>query len=171
MRALRPSDYIPRNVTELSSPLPFAIDEAIEAAETGPLGRAPGLTRLFRFAAIGSLGFVWDTGTVYATRGLLGLLPATILAFFVAASLNWLANRLWTFRDRRDGGSLLRQWALYMAANSLGFVLNRGTVAILVLSWTICREEPVLALAAGAFAGLAANFSLAHRYVFRTTAG
>ena len=140
---------------------------AIAAAETGPLPARPGLTRLFRFGTIGCLGFVWDTGTTYAAKGLIGLLPATLLAFVVAATLNWVANRLWTFRDRSCNRSLARQWLLYMAANSLGFLLNRGTVAFLVLSSAMCRAEPVVALAAGAVAGLAANFSLSHRVVFR----
>lgn len=146
-----------------------ALAGAIEAAETGPLPARPGLTRLFRFGVIGSLGFVWDTGTTYAAKGLIGLLPATLLAFVVAATLNWVANRLWTFRDRSCHRSLFRQWLLYMAANSLGFLLNRGTVAFLVLSSAFCHARPVIALAAGAVAGLAANFSLSHRVVFRHT--
>ena len=144
-----------------------ALAGAIQAAETGPLPARPGLTRMFRFGVIGSFGFVWDTATTYATKGLIGLLPAALLAFVVAATLNWVANRLWTFRDRTCHRSLARQWLLYMAANSLGFLLNRGTVAFLVLSSATCRAEPVIALAAGAVAGLAANFSLSHRLVFR----
>ena len=143
------------------------LNDAIVAAETGPLPARPGITRLFRFGVIGSLGFVGDTLTTYATRDLSGLLPAALLAFVVAASLNWLANRLWTFRDRACEGSLVRQWALYMAANSLGFLLNRGTFTVLVLVFATCRAHPVIGLAAGAVAGLAANFSLSHRVVFR----
>ncbi len=160
-----------RPQTAFSAALPETVAEAlagaIEAAETGPLPAHPGLTRLFRFGVIGSLGFVWDTATTYAAKGLIGLLPATLLAFVVAATLNWVANRLWTFRDRPCHRSLFRQWLLYMAANSLGFLLNRGTVALLVLSSATCHARPVIALAAGAVAGLAANFSLSHRMVFR----
>jgi putative flippase GtrA len=157
-------------VSDLAAPhdsFAHTLGDAIVAAETGPLPARPGLSRLLRFAAIGSLGFVWDTATTYATRPLIGLLPAAMLAFVVAASLNWLANRLWTFRDCRCAGGVLRQWALYMAANSLGFLLNRGTFAALVLAVPACRAHPVIALAAGAVAGLGANFGLSQRVVFR----
>ena len=140
---------------------------AIEAAETGPLPARPGFTRMFRFGMIGSLGFVWDTATTYATKGLIGLERAALLAFVVAATFNWVANRLWTFRDRDCDGGLGRQWLLYMAANSLGFLLNRGTFTVLVQVFATCHAYPVIALAAGAVAGLAANFSLSHRVVFR----
>ena len=159
-----PSATLPGTMSEA---LVDTLSGAIAAAETGPLPARPGLTRLFRFGVIGSFGFVWDTATTYATKGVIGLLPAALLAFVVAATLNWVANRLWTFRDRTCHRSLARQWLLYMAANSLGFLLNRGTVAFLVLSSAMCRSAPVIALAAGAVAGLAANFSLSHRVVFR----
>ena len=151
----------------LPDTLTDTLTDAIEAAETGPLGTRPGLLRMFRFAVIGSAGFVWDTGTTYATKGLIGLLPAALLAFVVAASVNWVANRLWTFRDRACVGSLARQWLLYMAANSLGFLLNRGTFTALVIASATCRDHPVIALAAGVVAGLGANFGLAHKVVFK----
>ena len=150
--------------------LPIDIDAALQAAEIGPFGSKPSLSQFIRFGVVGLLGFVWDTSTVYLARGTIGLLPAAMLAFLVAATLNWAVNRAWTFRHSSDGKSLLRQWALYMAANSLGFVLNRGTVAFLVLTSVACREQPILALVAGAAAGLAANFILSQRFVFRARA-
>ncbi len=147
--------------------LPIDVDEAIEAAEIGPFGAKPTLPQFLRFGVVGGLGFIWDTSTVYMTRGSVGLLPSMMLAFVVAATLNWAINRVWTFRYTPSGHSLLLQWALYMVANSLGFVLNRGTAAFLVVMFAACREQPVLALAAGAAAGMSANFVLSQRYVFR----
>lgn len=172
-RTQRPSSQHPAAVASgacvemIPASLAPSLADAIEAAEAGPLGTTPAFTRLFRFAAIGSAGFVWDTATTYATKELIGLLPAALLAFVVAASLNWMANRFWTFRDRRGGGSLFRQWLLYMAANSLGFLLNRGTFTVLVVEFAACRAHPVIGLAAGAVAGLGANFGLAHKVVFK----
>ena len=147
--------------------LPLDIETAINAADIGPFGDRPSLPQFLRFGIVGSLGFIWDTSTVYLTRDLLGLLPAMMLGFFVAATLNWAANRLWTFRHALGDGSLVRQWALYMAANSMGFALNRGTASALVLAFAACRAQPVIALAAGAGAGLAANFVLSQRFVFK----
>ena len=148
--------------------LPIDIDAALHAAELGPFGSKPSFSQFVRFGVVGLLGFVWDTSTVYLTRSELGLLPAVMVAFLVAATLNWALNRVWTFRHARSDQSLLKQWALYMVANSLGFVLNRGSVAFLVLMFAACREQPVLALVVGAAAGLAANFLLSQRFVFRS---
>ncbi len=147
--------------------LPIDLDAAIEAAEVGPFGAQPSLPQFLRFGVVGALGFVWDNSTVYLTRDIIGLMPAIMLAFPVAATLNWAINRAWTFRHSGNTDTLLRQWALFMAANSLGFLLNRGTVATLVLLFAACREQPILALAPGAIAGLVANFLLSQRYVFR----
>ncbi len=157
----------PLDVVEIVEP---TLGGAIVAAEIGPLGLHPSLWQVLRFGIVGTLGFCWDTGTVYATRPVLGLLPAIVLGFVVAATMNWLLNRLWTFRDHASHIPILRQWALFMAANSLGFVLNRGTVYTLVLTIPLCHRQPALALAAGSLAGLAANFTLSQRYVFRRRA-
>ncbi len=137
------------------------------AAEIGPVGLHPSIWQMLRFGIVGSLGFLWDTGTVYASRSVFGLLPAILLGFLIAATMNWVLNRIWTFRDHASQIPMLRQWLLYMAANSLGFVLNRGTVTALVLTVPACHAQPVLALAAGSGAGLMANFTLSQRYVFR----
>lgn len=119
-----------------------------------------------RFGLVGTLGFLVDTATVYATAPLVGLYGAGLLAYVVAASVTWFANRIWTFRASPPA-PMHRQWALYLAANSLGFVLNRGTYIVLIATLAVCREHPVLAVAAGAIAGLFANFSLSRRVVFR----
>jgi putative flippase GtrA len=53
-----------------------------------------------RFGIVGTLGFCWDTATVYALRHLVGLYVAGTAGFLVAATANWLLNRLWTFRHQ-----------------------------------------------------------------------
>jgi putative flippase GtrA len=45
--------------------------------------------------------------------------------------------------------------------------LNRGTYALLVTFSTAAADQPVIATAAGAVAGLLVNFSLSRRLVFR----
>jgi putative flippase GtrA len=119
-----------------------------------------------RFGAVGTSGFVIDTAVVYALRGWLGLYGAGGVSFFVGATANWLLNRVWTFRGR-GGGPAHRQWLMFMVTNLLGFVLNRGTYAALVTFSPVCADNPVLAVAAGCLAGLATNFSLSRRLVFR----
>lgn len=122
--------------------------------------------QFLRFGVVGVVGFLFDTATVYALRGSLGLYGAGIAAYVVAASVNWALNRMWTFRGR-GGGAAHRQWARYMLTNTVGFILNRGTYAALVTVSALCAAQPVLAVAAGAIAGMGVNFTLSRRVVFR----
>ncbi|HTR16248.1 MAG TPA: GtrA family protein [Acetobacteraceae bacterium] len=124
------------------------------------------LDHFLRFCCVGGVGFLIDTATVYALLPVLGHYGAGVVAFFVAASANWGLNRVWTFRDRARA-PMHRQWALFLAANSLGFLFNRGTYAALIATVPLCYDHPVLAVAAGAVAGLGANFPLSRALVFR----
>ena len=119
-----------------------------------------------RFGSVGTLGFLVDTATVYALAGVLGLYGAGAVAYLVAATTNWALNRLWTFRGRGTGG-VLRQWARFLATNTAGFVVNRGVYAALIAFSPLVHAHPVLAVAAGAIAGMGLNFFSARRFVFR----
>lgn len=125
------------------------------------------IPQFLAFGVVGVVGFVFDTATVYALRGAAGIYLAGIAAYFVAATVTWALNRSWTFRDRRSGSPAHRQWLLFLAANLVGFVLNRGTFALLVAFVPACAEQPVLAVAAGAVAGMFVNFGLSRSLVFR----
>ena len=123
------------------------------------------LRQFMAFGAVGTIGFFIDTAVVYALRGALGLYGAGVAAYVVAATGTWAMNRAWTFRGRGTH-SALRQWSLFLLANMGGFVLNRGTYAVLVTVSTTCAEHPVLAVAAGCIAGMFINFALSRRVVF-----
>ncbi len=125
------------------------------------------LQRFLKFCVVGSLGFLWDTGAVYGLRPIIGLTAATLVAYFIAATLNWLLNSLWTFRGIGHHSHPVLQWLRFLSANSLGFFLNRGTVYTLFYAFPLCARYPVLALACGSFAGLIANFNLSQKMVFR----
>ncbi len=119
-----------------------------------------------RFGMVGSMGFCWDTATVYALRGPLGLYAAGAIGFMVAATANWAVNRAWTFRHL-EHDSAHSQWLRFIVANMIGFVFNRGTFFTLVAINRLCHQQPVLAIIAGSFAGLSFNYFLSKRFVFR----
>ena len=118
--------------------------------------------RFLRFGVVGLSGFGLDTATVYGLRDLLGLYGAGAVAYLVAATSNWALNRIWTFADAAAAPAA-RQWGLYVLANTLGFVINRGIYAWCVWRIPITATYPVLALIAGTAAGMALNFALARR--------
>ena len=124
------------------------------------------MIQFMMFGTVGAVGFLFDTATVYSLRHLLGLYGAGVVAYVVAASVNWLLNRLWTFRDRRHG-RMHQQWLRFLVANLGGFALNRGTYVLLVMAVALCAEQPVLAVAAGAMVGMGLNFALSRALVFR----
>ena len=128
--------------------------------------RLPVLVQFLRFGTVGVAGFVVDTATVYATKGMLGLYGAGTVAYLTAATTTWLCNRLWTFRGSGSGPAH-RQWLTFLATNLLGFTLNRGTYFILVTVSATCIHYPVLAVAAGAVVGMFLNFHLSRSVVFR----
>jgi putative flippase GtrA len=122
--------------------------------------------QFIRFGTVGLAGLVVDTATVYGLRHPLGLYGAGLVAYVFAATGNWVLNRIWTFRGLGSGPAH-RQWAMFMVTNLAGFVLNRGTYAILVTFVAAAAAQPVIATAAGSVAGMFVNFSLARRLVFR----
>ena len=119
-----------------------------------------------RFGTVGVAGAIVDIATVYAAMATLGLYLSGLLAYFLAVTTTWALNRAWTFAGR-GSGSLLRQWLLFVAANGVGFVLNRGTFFVLVTLLPVCAQHPAIAVLAGVGAGMFANFNLSRSVVFR----
>jgi len=124
------------------------------------------LVQFFMFGTVGTFGWAIDTCVVYALRGQLGLYGAGAVSYCVAASFTWLCNRLWTFRGLGDGPAH-RQWVRFLAVNTVGFILNRGTYALTIAFIPLFAREPIFATAAGAIAGMFMNFGLSRAIVFR----
>jgi putative flippase GtrA len=128
------------------------------------------LGEMLRFGIVGTMGFAIDTATLYAALWLgAGLYGGRVLSYLTAASANWALNRVWTFRQA-DRTGRRRQWALFLLVNLLGFAINYGTYTVLVSSWSLAAAYPVIGVAAGSLAGMAGNFLLSRRFVFRPAA-
>ncbi|WP_144185101.1 GtrA family protein [Elioraea rosea] len=125
-----------------------------------------------RFGVVGVIGFIVDTATVYGLHYLAGadLYTAGAAAYVVAATTTWALNRIWTFADAARERPA-RQWALFLAVQLVGFVLNRGTYAALIAFLPLAAAHPVIAVAAGSIAGMGVNFLTARLIVFRPSAG
>jgi putative flippase GtrA len=121
-----------------------------------------------RFSAIGVIGFLVDSATLYLSLGLLGLgfYTGRVLSFLVAATTTWFLNRQVTFTDA-DRSKPLRQWRRFIAANALGGLVNYGVYATIVSLVPPAVWVPLAGVAAGSIAGLAFNFTASRRLVFR----
>ncbi|MDP9846532.1 GtrA family protein [Streptosporangium lutulentum] len=88
--------------------------------------RLAGLTReLAKFGTIGAIAFVVDTGSTNLFRFGIGWGPLTskVLATVIAATLAYLGNRYWTFRDREQNG-LAREYFLFFLLNGVGLLIS-----------------------------------------------
>jgi putative flippase GtrA len=120
------------------------------------------LRQLAFFTLVGAAGFVVDASVLLLLTHAVGLdiYVARLLSWLTAATATWWLNRTLTFRDR--GGSLLRQWLMFLAANSGGGLINIGVSSALIAA----RLTPVAAVACGSLAGLLWNFLASRRFVF-----
>ena len=169
----------PGTLTDDMAALPPADAPAVDPVVASVSSRQGALLSLaaemLRFGTVGGLGLLWDVSTFYLVERALGFLVrpvasfvgATLAAYLVAATMNWMLNRLWTFRGRSNRDGLFRQWLSFLGANGLGFSLNRSTVFFLAWYSPFCFAHPVMALAAGSLSGMSANFILSRRLVFR----
>jgi putative flippase GtrA len=124
-----------------------------------------------RFGVVGTIGFLVDTAVLYAGMALgLGLYSGRAVSYVAAATTTWGLNRTWTFRGQ-GSGPVVRQWALFLAVNLVGFACNYGTYAALVESVAFAAQHPVIGVAGGALAGMIGNFLLSRRFVFGATSG
>jgi putative flippase GtrA len=123
------------------------------------------LYRLARFTAVGALGFLVDSGVLYAGLAVgLNLYSGRLASFLAAASFTWYLNRRFTFQSTTN--RYVKEWSRYLLANTLGGVANLGVYALLVAKMAVVAAMPVLAVAAGSATGLIFNFALSQTLVF-----
>jgi putative flippase GtrA len=125
------------------------------------------LVQFVQFGTVGTVGFLVDTAVVYAMRDWAGLYVAGTVAYAAAVTTTWWLNRVWTFRGLGNVGPRHRQWAKFVIATLPGLCLNLGSYFVLVTFVPVCATHPVIAIAAGAIAGMFANFVMSRAVVFR----
>lgn len=130
------------------------------------LYRYGGLAEFLHFGAVGASGFVVDVSFYYLFQ-FLGLdhYVARALSFWPAASWNWAINRRATFGDRRRRPRA-RQWAEFVMASAIGFVINYSVYYSLSTYVGIFMRYHILALVAGVIVGSMFNFMTSTLFVY-----
>lgn len=122
--------------------------------------------RIAWFAGIGTAAYLVDVAVLTMVEGALGLYLGRGVSYFCGVTFAFLCNRRFTFVGRARGG-WLRQYGLYLLAYLFGGVVNYGVYAALITFATGLGAEPFVAVGAGSLAGMAVNFTLSDRIVFR----
>ena len=121
--------------------------------------------QFLRFSVIGAAGFIIDVSVLYLAHYLgLDLYSARLVSFISAATFTWIGNRLFTFRTgSRKGREMAGEWAAYLAAMTVGGLINYGTYALLISFSPLFHDHPWMAVAGGTAAGLLVNFLSARK--------
>lgn len=121
-----------------------------------------------KFGMVGLVGLGVDIAVLYLVMAFVGLGPygGRVVSFLAAATTTWALNRSFTFRGEHDG-TVFRQWAKFIAANSVGGAFNYLTYAALIAGTATVAAHPFLGVAAGSIAGMFFNFTASKRLVFR----
>ncbi|MGI9337852.1 MAG: glycosyltransferase [Gammaproteobacteria bacterium] len=127
----------------------------------------PKRTEVVQFCAAGGMGMVIDLAVYFSLQGLgVPHLFARALAFWPAASFNWLLNRIMTFKTR-PRPLRMKQWLQFCAASVFGFICNWGTYALLTSKVQFFADNLLPAFFIGVLVGTIFNFICADRIVFR----
>jgi putative flippase GtrA len=127
-----------------------------------------------RFAIIGGLGYFVAAGTLgFASVVLkLGFAAANAFSIFLSMCFTWMGNRHFTFRERRarEFSDIVQEWLKFSSANGVGAVLSYTAALMLVHFAPEPFNDKFVAQASGILAGLAFNFTLSNRMVFKRSA-
>lgn len=125
------------------------------------------MREFWRFCLAGALAFLVDAGTLQVALAV-GANPyaGRVVSYLCAVTFTWWFNRTITFAGR-GSKRRLAEWATYGLSQLGGGSVNYAIYATLVYSLEVVQRWPVLGVAAGSVGGLAVNFMLAKRYVFR----
>jgi putative flippase GtrA len=133
--------------------------------------RAASSSRFLRFCVVGGFGFVIDASIFFVLHDLAGLSPYVARAFSIVIAMTgtWFGNRTLTFHDHaaRGARAILREWLTFAGANAIGNLANYSTFSALVVFAAPPFNYRYLALVAGTAVGVAFNFTLSKRIVFR----
>ncbi|MEU4829663.1 GtrA family protein [Streptosporangium sp. NPDC023615] len=132
-------------------------------------GRLAELAReLAKFGTVGAIAFVIDYGGTNLLRFGFdwGPLKSKIAATVVAATLAYLGNRHWTFKDREQSG-LAREYFLFFVLNGIGLLISLLVIGF--VTYTLGREDPLsynIALIIGTGIGTLFRFWSYKKWVF-----
>lgn len=119
------------------------------------------------FGLVGAAAFVVDALvlTLCVGEGISREL-GRVISLFVSMNFTFAVNRAFVF-TRFRAAPLAQQWALYIASNTLGALVNYGVFLALTAPGALFAGRNILAVACGSVAGLAFNFTASRLTAFR----
>jgi len=113
-------------------------EPTVMIADASALLRRTGTRQLVKFCFVGASSTLIDKGTLWLLLSVTLRTPWWISAstsFCLAVTNGFVWNRRWTFRARRHG-SLRAQYAMFVATNLVGLMLNLGLTKLFLILFT-----------------------------------
>jgi putative flippase GtrA len=129
--------------------------------------RRESVARFLRFCLVGLFGFAIDGGLLYllVDNGSDPYL-ARAITFPIAVSATWYLNRHWAFGIRSNVPGKGRDYRRYLLVQTVGALGNYLVYALLLVVLGLTARDALIALAVGALAGLAINYTGSRWWVF-----
>jgi putative flippase GtrA len=130
------------------------------------------MQRLYRFVVVGTVGFLVDASVLVMLVKFSGINVhfARLISFVTAVTITWIANRLFTFADRKSR-YLAGEWLRYIFVNSVGGLINLLVFSALIVAHPSFEQTPVIPLAVASLVAMFFNFVAAGRLAFTGGAG
>jgi putative flippase GtrA len=132
------------------------------------LARLLALPRILRFAFVGGIGFLVDSGVLYVAIYALQIGPywGRVLSYLLGATSTWYFNRAITCQDAR-GGHKGKEWLIFVSCSLVAFGVNYLVYTSFL--WLAGRNlwTPLVGVGLGSIAGLAVNYPASRYLVFR----
>lgn len=129
----------------------------------------PWMRQFISFGCVGVAGLVADAAVLWLMLHGVGSDPYSgrLVSYIAAATVTWVLNRAFTFKDvpMRDG--LFRQWGKFLLANLSGFAANYLTYVLCINFVPLMADYKLLALVPASLVGLVFNFTASKKLVFK----
>ena len=98
----------------------------------------PLILKFLKFGIVGASGMVVHFGVLYLCKEIIGLNPfvANTIGFIIAATTNYILNRIWTFRSKEKQVAV--EYLKFILVSVIGLGVNNGTLWLtghLLPSW------------------------------------
>jgi len=124
------------------------------------------LSRIIKFGITGGIGAFLNLFVFFIIADRLNLNSnfASCIAFLIAVTHNYIANKLWTFRLRSKENASFIQWVKYVGTNLVGLACNLIVLNTLIYyyDWKFLSVPQLI----GILVGMVFNFIFANYFVF-----
>ncbi|HPO48961.1 MAG TPA: GtrA family protein [Spirochaetota bacterium] len=125
--------------------------------------------KFIKFGIVGGLGTITNLIIFFIFVDVLNFIPELIasIAFFIAATQNYLINHFWTFKEHtKDDNVSFSGWLKFILTSLLGLAINIFVMKYIIINF-FDPPYKVIAQFFGIISGMSINFIGSKFFVFK----